>query len=96
MRIKGLRFILAVAVIIAMAFGGVVLSEAASFTDNGNGTVTDNTTGLTWQQDEFKSFPFGIDKFNWYEASGTYDARNNPSSQSACGSLSLAGGGWRL
>lgn len=27
-------------------------SESASFNDNGNGTVTDNTTGLTWQEDD--------------------------------------------
>ena len=26
------------------------LVHAGSFTDNGNGTVTDNTTGLVWQQ----------------------------------------------
>jgi len=30
--------------------GGTI--DAGDFTDNGDGTVTDNNTGLTWQQDE--------------------------------------------
>ena len=31
------------------------IAAAASFTDNGNGTVTDNGTGLMWQQGERNS-----------------------------------------
>ena len=38
---------------IALSFyGSLALAEAASFTDNGNGTVTDSGTGLMWQQAE--------------------------------------------
>jgi hypothetical protein len=62
-----------------------------SFTDNGNGTVTDNNTGFMWQKQDD-----GI-AYNWYQASGTYDASYNPSSQDVCGSLSLSGySDWRL
>jgi len=62
-----------------------------SFTDNGNGTVTDNNTGLMWQkQDDGKMY-------NWYKASGSYDATYNPASQSVCGELTLGGhSDWRL
>ncbi len=62
-----------------------------SYTDNGNGTVTDNVTGLMWQmQDDSNTY-------NWYQASGTYDATNNPTSQNVCGMLRLAGySDWRL
>lgn len=65
--------------------------RGSNYTDNGDGTIKDKTTGLTWQKDE--NYP---SKFNWYQASGTYDATLNPSSQNVCGSLSLAGRGWRL
>jgi hypothetical protein len=35
--------------------------------------------------------------YNWYQASGTYDATYNPSSQNVCGSLNLGGySDWRL
>jgi len=62
-----------------------------SFTDNGNGTVTDNNTGLIWQKYENAS------KYNWYQASGTYDATYNLTTQSVCGSLNLGGtSDWRL
>lgn len=60
------------------------------FTDNGNGTITDKDTGLMWQKGENAA------EFNWYQASGTYDEKFNSSTQNVCGSLSLAGGGWRL
>lgn len=60
------------------------------YTDNGNGTVMDKTTGLLWQEGE------NATRYNWYQASGTYDATYNLSSQNVCGSLSLEGGGWRL
>lgn len=62
-----------------------------SYTDNGNGTVTDNNTGLMWQEQD------NGNTYNWYKASGTYDATYNPSSESVCGSLTLGGfSDWRL
>ncbi len=62
-----------------------------SYTDNGNGTVTDNNTGLMWQQQDDGNL------HNWYQASGVYDATFNPTSQNVCGSLSLGGHtDWRL
>ncbi|MEI8158196.1 MAG: DUF1566 domain-containing protein [Burkholderiales bacterium] len=67
-----------------------VTSGSAKFTANNNGTVTDNTTGLVWQQGENPR------TYNWYEASGTYDINYNASTLNVCASLSLAGGSWRL
>ena len=62
-----------------------------SYTDNGNGTVTDNNTGLMWQQEDDGNI------YNWYVASGTYDATYNPTSQDVCGALNLGGhSDWRL
>ncbi|MBI5675717.1 MAG: SBBP repeat-containing protein [Nitrospirae bacterium] len=62
-----------------------------SYTDNGDGTVTDNNTGLMWQQDENPT------TYNWYQASGTYDATYNPLSQDVCGELTTGGyTDWRL
>lgn len=62
-----------------------------TYTDNGNGTVTDNVTGLMWQKEDDNK------DYNPYLASGTYHAYYNPSSQSVCGSLSLGGySDWRL
>ena len=62
-----------------------------SYTDNDNGTVTDNNTGLVWQQeDDGKTY-------NWYQASGTYNATYNPTLQDVCGTLNLGGhSDWRL
>ena len=58
-----------------------------SFIDNGNGTVTDNNTGLLWQKlKESKSY-------NWYKASGTYDGTDNINSDNVCANY---GSGWRL
>ncbi len=72
-----------------------------SFTDNYNGTIADTVTGLLWQKCSMGQS--GADcatgtaaTYNWYEASGTYDAVSNPSSVNVCGSLNLAGTGWRL
>jgi hypothetical protein len=62
-----------------------------SYTDNGNGTVTDNNTRLMWQRLNDGS------KYNWYRASGTYNATSNPSSQNVCGAMNLGGHtDWRL
>jgi uncharacterized protein DUF1566 len=72
-----------------------------SFADNGNGTITDNNTGLVWQkcsmgQNNDASCSGTVTTYNWYQASGAYDAGYNSSTQNVCGSLALAGGGWRL
>ncbi|MEI6207111.1 MAG: FG-GAP-like repeat-containing protein [Desulfuromonadales bacterium] len=72
-----------------------------SFTDNGNGTVTDNNTGLIWQkcsvgQNNDATCSGTAVAYNWYQASGTYDASNNTATLNVCGNLALAGGGWRL
>lgn len=62
-----------------------------NFTDNGNGTVADNNTGLMWQKEDDDNV------YNWYEASGTYDETYNPDSQDVCGSLNLGShSDWRL
>ncbi len=59
--------------------------------DSGDGTMTDRNTGLMWQkQDDGNTY-------NWYQASGTYDATYNPTSQNVCALLSLGGySDWRL
>jgi hypothetical protein len=72
-----------------------------SFADNGNGTITDNNTSLVWQkcsvgQNNDAACSGTASTYNWYQASGTYDAGYNSSTQNVCGSLALAGGGWRL
>ncbi len=62
-------------------------------TINGDGTVTDNLSGLMWQQADD-----GI-LYNWYEAAGVHHINYNPGSTDACGSLNLGGyliGSWRL
>ncbi len=65
--------------------------DPVPYKDNGNGTVTDNTTGLMWQKNENPSF------YNWYQASGKYHATYNPTSQKVCGSLSVGSySDWRL
>ena len=62
-----------------------------SYTDNGHGTVTDNNTGLMWQQQGYGN------RYNWYEAAGTYHKTYNPSSLNICGGLVLGGySDWRL
>jgi len=63
-----------------------------SYTLNGDGTTTDNVTGLIWQ-----SSPNGM-YYNWYKASGTPHATYNPGGAvDVCGNLSLAGyTDWRL
>lgn len=50
------------------------------FKNNGNGTVTDLATGLTWQQHEGLILPMS----------------NDGPAEAYCQGLSLAGGGWRL
>jgi len=63
-----------------------------SYTDNGDGTITDNVTSLMWQKQDDGS------TYNWYEASGTADATYNPgSATNVCGALTTGGySDWRL
>ncbi len=63
-----------------------------SFTRNGDGTVTDNVTGLMWQQVGDNNI------YNWFQATGTSDTTYNQGGAiNACGNLSLAGhDDWRL
>jgi len=66
-------------------------STPMSFTNNGDGTISDKVTGLMWQMT-----PAAV-TYNWYEASGTYDATYNPTSTDVCRNLTLAGyTDWRL
>ena len=64
---------------------------AGNFTDNGNGTVTDNTTGLTWQK-------CSAGQNNDAACSGTAQTYEWWQAYSYCKGLSLAGYryGWRL
>jgi len=62
-----------------------------SYVDNADGTVTDNNTGLMWQQTDD-----GV-TYDWYKASGTTDTVLNPGGIDVCGNLITAGyGDWRL
>ena len=54
------------------------------YVDNGDGTITDNTTFLVWQKSENSS------EYTWYLATGTYERNQNPLSENVCGD------GWRL
>jgi len=74
-----------------LAQDGSYTINPLSYSDNGNGTVTDNNTGLMWQKEDD-----GND-YNWYKASGTYEATYNPTSQDVCGTLNLGDhSDWRL
>lgn len=72
------------------------------FSDNGNGTVMDNNTGLMWQkcsagQSTDDSCSGTATTFNWFQASGISDTNFNQSSQNACGALNLGNyTDWRL
>ena len=63
-----------------------------SYTFNGDGTTTDNVTGLMWQSTDDNN------TYNWYEASGINETTYNPGGVvDICGDLSLAGhNDWRL
>lgn len=70
---------------------GAFYANQMSYTDHGNGTITDDHTGLMWQKmDDGNSY-------TWYQASGTYHSTYNPAGQNVCGNLNLAGhSDWRL
>ena len=66
-------------------------SNPASYKNNGDGTITDNVTSLMWQMDHDGLL------YNWFEATGTFDAINNPGTTDVCGELTLGGyTNWRL
>jgi len=77
-----------------------------SYTDNGNGTVRDNNTGLMWQkcsvgQNNDLSCSGTAAIYNWYQATGTADSTYNPSGgTNVCGALNTSNFGghsdWRL
>ncbi len=70
---------------------GAYIITPLNYADNGDGTVSDNNTGLEWQQQDDNAV------YNWYQASGTYDATYNPDTANVCGSLALGGhADWRL
>lgn len=74
-----------------MALDGSYSSNPETYTDNGNGTVTDNKTQLIWQKNENPS------SYNWYQALGKQHPTYNPSSQDVCGSLIIGDySDWRL
>jgi hypothetical protein len=62
-----------------------------SFTDNGDGTVTDDNTGLMWQQEDDNQ------QYNWYQATGTAHETHNSSNDDVCGFLEIGDyDDWRL
>lgn len=67
-------------------------SRPLSYTDNGDGTISDNNTALMWQKIDSDQ------DYNWYEANGEIDATYNPGgSVDVCGALQLGGHtDWRL
>jgi hypothetical protein len=70
---------------------GSYLVNRMSFTDNGNGTVTDNITGLMWQQQDDGA------THNWYQATGTFDGDYNSDTKNVCAELTTGGySDWRL
>lgn len=67
------------------------LTNPLSYTDNGDGTVTDDVTSLVWQKE-----PDGA-MYNWYEATGSFDMIYNQGGIDVCGTLGLGGrDDWRL
>ncbi|MDX1959455.1 MAG: DUF1566 domain-containing protein, partial [Leptospiraceae bacterium] len=62
---------------------------ARSYTDNGNGTVTDNSTGLLWQK-------CSRGQNNDSTCSGTATTTNWTDAGNYCSSLSLGGKTWKL
>jgi hypothetical protein len=77
--------------ILTVALAHLFCSTVLAFTEKGDGTVTDEKTGLTWQKvDDGKAY-------NWYMAAGVSDTKFNPGGASVCGDLRLAGySDWRL
>lgn len=85
MRRWGIMLLMFVSVLFAMQ------AEAAKLVNNGNGTVTDSSTGLMWQkcsvgQNNDSACRGTASEFNWFQANGT-----------ACKALRTGGySDWRL
>jgi len=74
-----------------LAQDGSYTINPPSYTVYGDGTVTDNITGLMWQQEDDNQV------YNWYQATGIYDKRLNRNVDDVCGNLTLGGyTDWRL
>lgn len=70
---------------------GAYTINPLSYTDNGNGTFSDNVTGLMWQMQ------YNGQKYNWYQAAGVYEAAYNANTKNVCGELRTGGySDWRL
>jgi hypothetical protein len=73
-----------------------------SYTDHGDGTITDNVTGLIWQKcnngQGVTDCSGTATTYNWYQAAGIADATSNAGGATdVCGALDLAGQtDWRL
>jgi hypothetical protein len=64
---------------------------APRFVDNGDGTITDNLTGLIWLQD---ADAFGVP--SWFEAFIAVDRFNNDPDHFECENYTAAYTDWRL
>ncbi len=74
---------------LAYIFKFIMEGVARGYTDNGDGTVTDNATGLIWQK-------CSRGQNNDATCSGTATTSNWSTAVSYCNSLTLAGKTWRL
>ena len=63
--------------------------NAMSYKDNGDGTITDDITGLTWQKCTFGKYDNDC-------LSGLAETYTWSSAKNQCENLTLAGTGWRL
>ncbi len=54
------------------AFGPSVVEAKGRFTDNGDGSITDNLTGLQWMKDANK-----FDRMTWQEAAASVSGLND-------------------
>lgn len=69
---------------------GAYPSNQMNFTLS-SGMITDNNTGLVWQQQDDGN------AYNWYQAAGVYHATYNADSSSVCAAQNLGGhSDWRL
>lgn len=80
---------------------GAYTTNPPSYTDNLDGTVTDNVTGLMWQKCSMGKSGSGcatgtLGAYNWYQATGTVDSTYNPGGMNACGGTFLGHSDWRL
>ena len=70
------------------------VGKARSYSRSATGVVTDNTTGLEWQDDVDSVSKPWVTQEN-YDA-GNYDDTSGDTAATYCSELALDGGGWRL